>query len=384
VDGGFVLLGKAEMLLSHGNAFTTVDLKQRVFQKSKRGTPQRAWTAGPFNGGEPSSIPLANHLRIREAAFDTAPVPQVILDGDGFLALANEQARAQFGLTAADLGRPFNDLDLWFRPAELRPALEQARADGRTVSLRDITWPRAPGETEYLDVQVTPLRDHANHGTFGVSITFANATQARRLQEDLRKANHDLEAAYEELQSSNEELETTNEELQSTIEELETTNEEVQSTNEEMETMNEELQSANEELQTMNEELRQRSDELNQVNTYLESILTGFGGGVVVLDRDLVARVWNRRAEDLWGLRAAEVKGKHFLNLDIGLPVESLRQPIKTCLAGTVTPAGEFAAVNRRGKTIRCNVTCTPLGDPNAEPRGAIQLMDELSKTKPD
>ena len=41
-----------------------------------------------------------------------------------------------------------------------------------------------------------------------------------------------------------------------------------------------------------------------------------------MIDRDLRIRMWNRRAEDLWGLRAHEVIGQHFLNLDHGLPFE--------------------------------------------------------------
>src|SRR5262249_43056308 len=136
----------------------------------------------------------------------------------------------------------------------------------------------------------------------------------------------------EELQSSNEELETTNEELQSSNEELETTNEELQSTNEELETMNEELQSTNEELQTVNEELRQRSEELNHVNAFLDSVLTGLRWGGVGANKTLDFLVWNRRAEDMWGLRADEVQGRSFLNLDIGLPVQELRPMIRACL----------------------------------------------------
>jgi PAS domain-containing protein len=63
-------------------------------------------------------------------------------------------------------------------------------------------------------------------------------------------------------------------------------------------------------------DLRQRSDELNQVNGFFESILTSLRNGVVVLDRDLLVLVWNHQSEDLWGLRADEVRGKQCLNLD--------------------------------------------------------------------
>jgi two-component system CheB/CheR fusion protein len=130
-----------------------------------------------------------------------------------------------------------------------------------------------------------------------------------------------LETAHEKLQSANEELETTNEELQSTNEELETTNEELQSTNEELETMNEELQSTNEELQTINIELRERSEELIRANAFLNSILTGLRVGVVVVDRQLKVLEWNRRMEDMWGLRTNEVLGRSILDLDIGLQI---------------------------------------------------------------
>jgi two-component system CheB/CheR fusion protein len=184
--------------------------------------------------------------------------------------------------------------------------------------------------------------------------------------------------AYEELQSTNEELETTSEELQSSNEELETTNEELQSTNEELETMNEELQSSNEELQTLNSELRLRSDKFNEANTYLESLLASLRGGVVVVDRELQVQLWNNKAENLWGLRTAEVKGQHFLNLDIGLPVEQLLQPIRTCLLGQVDYMEvALEATNRRGKTITCKVICTSMINMAREIHGVILLMEE-------
>jgi two-component system CheB/CheR fusion protein len=180
------------------------------------------------------------------------------------------------------------------------------------------------------------------------------------------------------LQSTNEELETTNEELQSTVEELETTNEELQSTNEELETMNEELQSTNEELQTMNDELRVRSDELNQVNAFLENILTSLRGAVIVVDAELKILVWNQGAEELWGLREDELRGKNILGLDIGLAIERLKQPIRACLSGTKPHATlELEAINRRGKPFNCHVTITPLVTRARAIHGVILAMED-------
>src|SRR5205823_13207700 len=150
--------------------------------------------------------------------------------------------------------RPFQDLELSYRPIELRKLIDQAVDQRRAVTVREFEWETIGRETRYFDITVVPLADTGSQ-LLGIAISLADASRAQELQVQLNRSKQDLETAYEELQSTNEELETTNEELQTTVEELETTNEELQSTNEELETMNEELQSTNEELQTINEEL---------------------------------------------------------------------------------------------------------------------------------
>ena len=97
---------------------------------------------------------------------------------------------------------------------------------------------------------------------------------------------------------------------------------------------------------------------------------------MVVVDHDLDIQVWNHRAEDLWGLRSDEVKGKSLLNLDIGLPLDKLRQIIRGCLSGE-SHVVKLNATNRRGKSIECNVACTPLVGANSDIHGVILLMEE-------
>jgi two-component system CheB/CheR fusion protein len=233
-----------------------------------------------------------------------------------------------------------------------------------------------------LRIIVTPVNGGDSRRP-GMTLTFLDETRHRRLEEELEASNRQLETAYEELQSTNEELETTNEELQSTIEELETTNEELQSTNEELETMNEELQSTNEEMHTVNEELRDRSMELNEANTYLASILTSLRSGVIVVDRDLLVRVWNRWSEEEWGLRTDEVVGKNVFNLDIGLPVEELREPLRRLLNDADGhEASTLAAINRRGRAVRVRVALTPLPLGTGAP-GVMLVTDEIAKDAP-
>lgn len=256
----------------------------------------------------------------------------------------------------------------------MRSCIDQAYAEHRTIHLKDIEW-AASGDSQYFDVQVTPLWSR-DRNLLGVSISFTDVTRSKRLQGELEQSNQELEMAYEELQSANEELQTTNEELQSA-------NEELQSTNEELETMNEELQSSNEELQTINVEVRLRTEELNSSNAFLESVLSSLQDGVVVLDRSMRVQAWSQKAEDLWGLRSEEVGGQNFLNLDIGLPVEQLRQPLRICLAAESEYSNiMLEAINRRGKVFQCFVTCTPLIGTATEIQGIIILMSEQRDNK--
>ena len=56
---------------------------------------------------------------------------------------------------------------------------------------------------------------------------------------------------------------------------------------------------------------------------------------------------WSRAAADLWGLRADEVQGEHVLNLDIGIPVDRLRDSLRAVLAGDEPPGVELEGHNR-------------------------------------
>ena len=379
-DSGFLFLGKAEMLFTRNHSFTPVDLRQRIFTKTSNGNRRDILLsmAQPHNQ---QPIPeIVEQIRIHEAAFEIDPVAQIILDLNNSVLVANAQARTLFNLNPKDLGRPLQDLELSYRPVELRSPIDQVRNNCRAITLKDIEWLTAEREMRYLNIKIIPLLDGKNE-ILGIKLIFSDVTRFKQLQNELVQANQELETAYEELQSTNEELETTNEELQSTVEELETTNEELQSTNEELETMNEELQSTNEELQTINQELRLRGEELNRVNSFLESILTSLRAGVVVLDLGLQILIWNRRSEELWGLRADEVFLRHLMSLDIGLPLELLKQPMRAIIAGE-SESYEILldATNRRGRAIQCQVVCTPLISTGAQVQGVILLMEECKK----
>ncbi|MEV6774077.1 CheR family methyltransferase [Nocardia sp. NPDC051030] len=373
---GFLFLGKAEMLLSDGERFEISSMRQRIFRR-RAGESVPPQTPGPprLELGMGTEVQSAVRKRqLSDLALEAAPFAMIGVDPDGKVAVINNQMRAQFGLNHHDIGRPLSDLEISYRPIELRSLIEQAHAERRVVRISSVERRLGPEETQFFDVLIQPLA--VGDGTsVGIAIHFIDTTMPTKLATEVKVKREELETAYEELQSTNEELETTNEELQSSIEELETTNEELQSTNEELETTNEELQSGNEELETMNEEIRIRSGELEETRAFLQGVLTSVAAGVVVLDGNLKVRSWNRGAEELWGLRAAEVKNQVFFTLDFGLPTDQLHHLTQQALdlkqrGGPI----DIPAISRIGRPIVCSVTISPL---DGSSDGVVLLMEE-------
>jgi two-component system CheB/CheR fusion protein len=363
-DDGYLLLGKSEMLITHTDLFAPLELKRRVFRKVIKPTLRdrvRAMAGELVRAGAP-----AEAESLRKAAFDIAGPAQIVLDHSRTLVVANNSARRMFALGLNDLGRPLQDLELSYRPLELRSHLDGLESEVRPIEVRAVPW-RGPESDRFVDVRLTPLL--ADGASIGTSITYLDVTDTHRLEQQLAGSKRELEQAYEELQS--------------TVEELETTNEELQSTNEELETLNEELQSSNEELETMNEELRHRTEEVNDVNSFLKTILSTIGLAVAVLDRNQRVQIWNGKARELWGVTPEEAEDEHLLSLDIGLPLDELRAQIRDTLTGkSAREEVVLDATNRRGKPFQCRVTFLPLGgsDGDGAAAGLIMMMEALAE----
>lgn len=376
-EHGFLFLGRAEMLLSHDRYFAPFGLRHRIFCKVPAHSP--VVPARFVDEESPMRTPPDPTARVGDAALDAGPIAQIVLDAADRLMLTNQRARAMFHLASPDLGRRLQDLEISYRPADLRSLLDRCRELQGPCSI-EVSRELADGEIQYLEITATPLL--ADGQRVATAIAFDDVTRHQRLKDHLQHFSENLETAYEELQSANEELETTNEELQSSNEELETTNEELQATNEEMETINEELRSTNEQLQTVNEQLRGRKTELASANTFLQAILSSLDSGVAVVDANLAVQVWNDRAVELWGIRVEEAQGKSIVALDIGLPVAQLAVPLHEALRTGEGAQLVLDAVNRRGRALKCRVTITPLR--HSEPVAATVLMDVLPESAGD
>jgi two-component system CheB/CheR fusion protein len=130
-DSGFLFLGRSEMLITHADLFTPHTLRWRVFKKVPRGglRDRLAFVMDPGAQGQG----VGRLAELRAGALDSTPVAVLLVDRDGFVNSANQYARELFPIGSADIGRPFQDLDLSYRPVDLRSALEAAYDGGTGV-----------------------------------------------------------------------------------------------------------------------------------------------------------------------------------------------------------------------------------------------------------
>jgi len=378
LDDGVLFLGKAETQLVRSRLFEAINMKQRLFRK----LPQewrRTGTGGMLLNSDPQrGSGAAMQARLLSTIVDTSATAYLAIDTNDTLVFASAGARRMLEVGESDLGRPFQDLSISYRPIELRSQIDQARKQARPLRIEHQEYHRPPAEPIRLTIEITPLFGRDGK-PFALLLSFTDTTRMYNLQQELAAAHEGLETMVEELQSANEELETTNEELQSANAELETINEELQSTNAELETTNEELRSANEQLEVANEGLRRHSDEYGTFRAYSEAILRSIESGLVVVDRQLHVRVWNRWSEKTWGLREDEVLGHPYLELEIGVPVRALdrllEQAVQESASGEITLEG----LDRRGRSLTCRVRVSPLMYEDRSSHGAVLLMEESS-----
>jgi two-component system CheB/CheR fusion protein len=373
-DDGYLFLGRSELLLTHAELFTPVDITERIFSKVAQ-TPLRDRVAVTGEAGKGAVDQLIRRQRVRELATEGTPHPQLIVDAEGILVSANQAARRLFEVKPEHIGRVLKDLELSYKPIDLRTPIDRVRGERRAVVTADVELRQPDGRAARFEINAMPLIDD-DGSLVGTALNFVDGTQAMAMRAE-------FERVKEELQEHEEELTTTNEELQSTVEELETTNAELQSANEELETLNEELESTNAELETITTDLRRNGVEVERLNTLLLAITGNIELGAVVLDRDSRVQVWNERASDLWGLSSQEVLGKALYDLDMGLPADQLKSLIG---AGTVGQRLHdelvVTARTRRGRSIRCRVMAHAFGN-GERPAGVVLVMEELGTPKP-
>ncbi|HWB79743.1 MAG TPA: CheR family methyltransferase [Nannocystaceae bacterium] len=128
-------------------------------------------------------------------------------------------------------------------------------------------------------------------------------------------------------------------------------------------------------LRADNARLRHDRAELTSLNAWLAATVDSLGSAVAIVDREGCVRVWNRGAQTLWGLPAAEAHGRELQELAIDAPLDALHHGVREVLRTRTRAALELAACDRHGRALRCHVFIAPLPGQGA---GAVIVMDPI------
>src|SRR4051812_27728741 len=153
---GFLFLGKAETQLARSALFNPVEMKHRIFTK----VPQE-WRR-PLGGAFGSSMgvraePSPTSPRLFELVLNEASTAYLVVDETGAVTLANAAAQQLLNVGEPDIGRPFQDLPISYRPIELRGPIDEAFRQRRSIRLDDQEYRLSASETIRLTIDVRPL-----------------------------------------------------------------------------------------------------------------------------------------------------------------------------------------------------------------------------------
>jgi two-component system, chemotaxis family, CheB/CheR fusion protein len=166
------------------------------------------------------------------------------------------------------------------------------------------------------------------------------------------------------------ELSALHDELRATVAQVEAANQDLEASTTDLEAAGAELERAATELSAVHEELEQRSGDIERITGYLQSVIDGVPGAVVVLDVDQKVRAWSTGAAERWGATVDAVNGRAFGRLDLGGETQDLLGRVRAVLAGdrgaeTPSPVGESTA----------EAHCHPLRGADGALEGAVLFV---------
>jgi two-component system CheB/CheR fusion protein len=115
--------------------------RARIEKPHRPGTQQKGIcrSRSETAGREPAAKQLDG------ATLSSGPVVQLAVDLADKLKVAIAAAESLFNLRPRDLGRPFSELEVSYRPAELRSRIEKVKTELRPQELHDVEWLRSGG-----------------------------------------------------------------------------------------------------------------------------------------------------------------------------------------------------------------------------------------------
>jgi two-component system, chemotaxis family, CheB/CheR fusion protein len=344
--GGYLFLGTSESIGQHGDLFTVVEKKQRIFQAREHPSsiPRLPILFGSNRSGifpeaaKSGSRAIASYpLRqaVETQVLERFSPAHVVINGDGDVVYYSA-GTGKF--LEASQGAPSRQLLSLARRGlrlDLRSALREAITMQKTVSRQHVAIEGEDDRIQYINLTVEPLAERGpSEPLYLVLFAEIGPPHVRSETDDgaikndsMADLERDLRDTRERLQSTIEEYETALEELKSSNEELVSVNEEAQSSNEELEASKEEAQSLNEELNTINAELNAKIEDLDRANNDLKNLFESTQIATVFLDRNLVIRTFTPAASSFFNLRPSDV-GRPLTELSSQLHYPELRDHI--------------------------------------------------------
>ena len=129
-------------------------------------------------------------------------------------------------------------------------------------------------------------------------------------------------------------------------------------------------------------EVRQHAAEVETLKALQERILESSGVGLLLIDRDVRIRAWNRRLEEIYGLSREEAFGKRLRDV---FPLHTIRRIERELAAvGGDVEARIYrhALVNRAGRRIVVNLALSPVGTDGADGSRVVTFDDITARVK--
>jgi len=128
-----------------------------------------------------------------------------------------------------------------------------------------------------------------------------------------------------------------------------------------------------------NERLNRKVAELNSLTTYLNEILSGMHNGVVGVDRQGCIVTFNRAAERVLGVRAADAAGQPYPSVVTSL--DGTPSPLAAALAdGEAATEVEREVADARGQRRRLTSSAAPIRDAQGALVGAVEIFSDITE----
>jgi two-component system CheB/CheR fusion protein len=333
LEKGFLFLGGSETVGAQRDSFEFVDVKRRIFRRTRNQSRSPALRRGPDpydRLGMSSGIAAPRRsLKQRETFLQPAYAEMLKLFAPpSFLVSADRELLHTFGEVRRFLRAPEGvarqDITDMCDPALRTPmaaGIDRALRDKAPRSFARVELTSFPQPGMIVDVKIHPLIVDTEAVFVLVMIEEIDPKPLLFLTAGEEAARDRESTRTNELEV---EIQRTREALQSTIEEIETANETLQATNEELMSANEELQSTNEELSSLNEELHsvnaehfRQNNELVRLTRDFDALLHATEIGVLFFDEQLHIRRFTSLIVDLF----------QFAEADIGRSLRTFRSP---------------------------------------------------------